>query len=111
MKMNNKQCGAGLWRLVGSLATVVVGLLVAASAFGVPSVGLNQPLSPVAAGVHGAAYPAPVRRVIQNPTDYANFFGGVPPSTPTIDWKKQDVIAVSMGNEPTGGYNIGISHV
>jgi hypothetical protein len=77
----------------------------------VPAVGLCQPLSPVAAGIHGTVHSTPVRLVIQDSTDYATFFGGTPPTTPTIDFTKQDLIAVGMGNEPSGGYSIGVNRV
>jgi beta-lactam-binding protein with PASTA domain len=107
--MNNKHFGTVPLMLVGSLAAVVVGLLVAANAFGVPAVRLDQPLTGVLTGALGNFHPTPVRLVIQNATDYANFFGGTPPSTPMIDFTKQDVIAVSMGNEPTGGYSLDIT--
>ena len=77
----------------------------------IPAVGLCQPLTGVLAGTHGTLHPAPVRLVIQNPTDYATFFGGTPPTSPVIDFTKQDVLGVSMGSEPTGGYSIGIGPV
>jgi len=78
---------------------------------GLRAVGLCEPLPGVATGVHGTAHPKPIRLVIQDSANFANFFGGHPPATPVIDFAKQVVLAVGMGNEPSGGYSIGIDHV
>jgi hypothetical protein len=53
------------------------------------------------------------QQVIQTKTAYDAWYqnAGGPPATPTVDFTKEDVLAVAMGTKPTSGYAIEITKV
>ncbi|MFI5294119.1 MAG: SH3 domain-containing protein [Thermodesulfovibrionales bacterium] len=71
-------------------------------AFAQPLAYQNETLTSIAKGVDSTLRPTAQRLSIKNDTDYNSFFGGSPPASPTVNFATEDVIAVTMGNQPTG---------
>lgn len=52
------------------------------------------------------------RKVITTAADYTAWFSpNTAPASPSVDWKNEDVLAVSMGQEPSTGYAVEIVRV
>lgn len=63
----------------------------------------------ISKAAHGGA-PAS-QKVITDKAAYSAVFGGTPPATPAVDFAKEDVLAVAMGQQNTGGYAIEIKRI
>jgi hypothetical protein len=61
----------------------------------------SENLPPVTSGVNGIQTTAS-RLELPTLSEYANFFNGSPPATPTIDFSKYLVLAATMGTSPLG---------
>ncbi|MEZ0227071.1 MAG: protease complex subunit PrcB family protein, partial [Planctomycetota bacterium] len=51
------------------------------------------------------------QKVVTDKTAYAALFGGTAPATPAVDFTKEEVLLVAMGQKNTGGYAIEIKRV
>lgn len=99
-----------LERLMPALALALAASLAAPSGALAQTtpVSENLTITTIAKSANGGKQTAE-QRVIQNAADYAAFFGGAPPSQPAVDFSREDVLAVSMGVQRTGGYGIEIT--
>ncbi len=86
-----------------------VGLPLAAQAQPVPPFSKDLTFTTITKSSHGGAPAA--QKVIQSKADYSTFFGGTPPATPAVDFTKEDVLVVAMGQRNTGGYATEIKRV
>jgi len=84
------------------LVAVAVCAVAVIRVLGQPLVNENQVLTPISGGVSGTLHPTAEELVIDNDSDYGNFFGGSPPATPPVNFAAQDVLAVTLGNQPAG---------
>lgn len=55
--------------------------------------------------------PVDGRRVVLGAQEYSAWFGGKPPTQPSVDFTKDNVLAVAMGTEPSGGYSVEITSI
>lgn len=53
----------------------------------------------------------PGQLVIENSQDYTAFFGGRPPKDPPVGFEREEIVAVCMGMQRTGGYKTEIIDV
>src|SRR3712207_4130048 len=74
-----------------------------------PPVSSVIPFTPLIQADHGPHEPA--ERVIRNEQEYYAFWGGSPPSQPDVDFSKEVVVAVAVGERPTGGYQVAITGI
>lgn len=96
--------------LVAGVASPVLAQTAAPAPAPAPGANRTLPLTTIVqSGIGGPQNAAQL--VIQTSADYANFFGGNPPASPAVDFSAEDVLAVAMGTEPTGGYSISITAV
>src|SRR5436190_1393866 len=72
-------------------------------------VSTNLTFTTITKSAHGGAPAA--QKVIQDKASYSTFFGGTPPATPTVDFTKEDVLVVAMGQQNTGGYATEIKNI
>jgi len=84
------------------LVAVAVCAVAVIRVLGQPLVSVDAKLTPISKGVTGTLHPTAGELVIDNDTDYANFFGGTPPATPTVNFAAQDVLAVTLGDQLLG---------
>lgn len=84
------------------LVAVAVCAVAVIRVLGQPLVSEAEKLTPIITGVNGTLHPTAGRLIIQDETDYSNFFGGNPPATPVINFATQDVLAVTQGTSPQG---------
>ncbi len=82
-------------------AGLLASLLPAGWVLGQPLVDQSGIITPIATAAH-SDFVTFDDFVIQDPTTYRNFFNGSPPATPTVDFTKQVVLAVTLGNQPAG---------
>ena len=82
-------------------ASAAVVLFAFGVVLGQPLIGESLNVTPIASG-SASLQPSAQRLVITNDTDYASFFGGTPPSSPTVNFSTEDVLAVAMGTQPAG---------
>jgi hypothetical protein len=82
-------------------ASTALGVFVLGVAIAQPLVGESLNVTPIGSG-SSPLHPASQELVITNDTDYASFFGGTPPTSPTVDFSAEDVLAVTMGTQPAG---------
>ena len=77
-----------------------------------PLIGESLNVSPIAGG-SGSLHPSAQELVITNETDYHNFYallGITPPTSPTVNFATEDVLAVTTGAQPQGS-SVNISGV
>ena len=86
---------------VAGIMLFVLGFVVVVRVLAQPLVGESLTVVPIANG-SGSLHPTSQELVIPNDTDYANFFGGTPPASPTVNFSAEDVLAVTMGSSPAG---------
>jgi hypothetical protein len=87
---------------------VSVAMPVAALAQPAPT-SKNLDFTTISKSAHGGQTAG--QKVITDKAAYSALFGGAPPATPTVDFTKEDVLAVAMGQQNTGGYSIEIKRV
>jgi hypothetical protein len=49
--------------------------------------------------------------VIRSLDDYSAFFDGSPPNNPDVDWEKEVILAVALGERRSGGYSVEITKI